>query len=320
VPPRLLIVTNQFDPHADHVISQLRRRGIDFFRLNTEEYPQGCVLSLSFPASSYIISLKTRQLDCSSVAAVWYRKPDPFDLHPEVQDLHHQRFAAQQCQAAMSGLWQVLDTVSWINHPSALAKAERKVLQLHLARRLGFLLPRTIITNDPGEARNFLRNLGSGRNGIAKTLGYAAGYSVMTTVVSPDDDRALDAIKYAPVILQEYVPKKVEIRVHVIGKKVLAAEIHSQRSEKTAIDWRNYDFDNVPHWPHPLPSKLEVLCVELVRSLGLEFGVIDLILTPNDDYVFLELNPNGQWLWIETLVGLPIAETLVDLMEQKLKW
>lgn len=318
MPIRLLIVTNQFDPHADHVISILRQRGIEFFRLNTEEYPRFYDLTFSFPPTSCIIKARERELHSSSIAVVWYRKPDPFELHPEITNPHHQRFAEQQCRSALSGLWNILDHAFWVSHPQALAKAERKIFQLDVAHRLGFLLPRTTVTSDPDVARSFLASLGSDRKAIAKSVGYAAGYSIFTSLLSLEQEDDLEAVKYAPVMLQEYVPKKFEIRVNVIGNRVLAAEIHSQRSSKTSHDWRHYDFDNVPHRPHTLPRKLEEMCVSLLHALDLRFGAIDMILTPNDDYVFLEINPNGQWLWLETLVGLPIGESIVELFEQNI--
>jgi glutathione synthase/RimK-type ligase-like ATP-grasp enzyme len=106
----------------------------------------------------------------------------------------------------------------------------------------------------------------------------------------------------------------VEIRATIVGNRVFAAEIHSQNSPKTRDDWRRYDFDNTPHLPHQLPLDMEQKCVDLVRHLNLNFGAIDLILTPQGEYVFLEINPNGQWGWIEELTGLPICAAIVDLL------
>jgi glutathione synthase/RimK-type ligase-like ATP-grasp enzyme len=100
----------------------------------------------------------------------------------------------------------------------------------------------------------------------------------------------------------------------VVGSQVFAAAIHSQISHRTRHDWRHYDFDRTPHEAHALPDRVSELCIELVRSLDLNFGAIDLVLTPGGDYVFLEINPSGQWLWIEELTDLPISEAIVDIL------
>jgi glutathione synthase/RimK-type ligase-like ATP-grasp enzyme len=110
------------------------------------------------------------------------------------------------------------------------------------------------------------------------------------------------------------VPKRVELRITVVGDQVFAAEIHSQKAKRTRIDWRRYDLAHTPHYPHTLPDEVRRSCVELVRRLGLCYGAIDMVLTPDGRYVFLEINPNGQFLWIEQLTGMPISDAICDLL------
>jgi glutathione synthase/RimK-type ligase-like ATP-grasp enzyme len=110
------------------------------------------------------------------------------------------------------------------------------------------------------------------------------------------------------------VPKRFELRVTVVGEQVFAAEIHSQQTNRTRVDWRRYDLSHTPHLPHALPEHVQVKCVELVRRLGLCYGAIDLILTPDGRYVFLEINPSGQYMWIEERTGLPISEAVANLL------
>src|SRR5439155_14491583 len=93
-------------------------------------------------------------------------------------------------------------------------------------------------------------------------------------------------------------------------------EIHSQATNHTRYDWRRYDFCKTPHRPHALPAEVQARCVRLVRRLGLCYGAIDMVLTPDGRYVFLEINPNGQYLWIEQETGLPISDAICDLLMQ----
>lgn len=124
----------------------------------------------------------------------------------------------------------------------------------------------------------------------------------------------LGRLKNCPVILQPYIEKLFELRITVVGEKVFPCAIHSQNSQRTLEDWRRYDLSNTPHKIYPLPPNIEGLCVNLVKALELKFGCIDMIVTPDKEYIFLEINPNGQWLWIEQLTGLPISQTLAELL------
>jgi glutathione synthase/RimK-type ligase-like ATP-grasp enzyme len=140
-----------------------------------------------------------------------------------------------------------------------------------------------------------------------------------THVVQRRELVGYQSVRYAPGIFQEYVPKRVELRVTVVGSRVFAAEIHSQDSRLTRDDWRHYDNDRATYAPHALPKSIENLCLQLVRALHLSFGAIDLVLTPQGEYVFLEINPNGQWVWVQELAGLPIAEAIAELLFQGTK-
>ena len=135
-----------------------------------------------------------------------------------------------------------------------------------------------------------------------------------TEIVSRRDVGYTDSVRYVPVLFQAYVPKRVELRVTVVGQQVFAAEIHSQASHRTRHDWRRYDFFKTIYLPHELPREVERRCLQLVERLGLCYGAIDMILTPDNHYVFLEINPNGQYLWIENETGLAISDALCDLL------
>jgi len=135
-----------------------------------------------------------------------------------------------------------------------------------------------------------------------------------TQVVSTRDIGYAEAVRQCPVIFQAYVPKRLEIRATVVGSRVFAAEIHSQQTQRTRYDWRRYDHYETPYLAHILPDALARQCVRLVEALGLRYGAIDFVLTPDGRYVFLEINPNGQYLWVEEATGLPISDALCDLL------
>ncbi len=137
---------------------------------------------------------------------------------------------------------------------------------------------------------------------------------IFTNFVEPGLLDEFDKIKFAPCLLQKYIHKSLELRVTVIGQIVFAVEIQSQQTPGSIHDWRRVQ-ENLPHKLFHLPADLENKCRNLVKELGLQFGALDLIITPNNEYVFVEINPNGQWAWIQQLCPeIPLRESLADLL------
>ncbi len=122
-----------------------------------------------------------------------------------------------------------------------------------------------------------------------------------TTRITADHAGLLDAVAELPCFFQRNIAKRHELRVTVIGDKVFAARIHSQDDPRTAIDCRDMSAE-IRYEKAALPAKIERRCLDLVRSYGLTFGALDIIVTPNEDYVFLEMNPVGQFLFVQELV------------------
>ncbi len=258
-------------------------------------------------------SIDLKQLQC-----VWYRLgayPAPHDHYAEQ---HHRDYVAEECRCFLHDAWHSLDC-SWVPAPHfVVQRAQLKASQLKIAGGLGFELPPTLVTNNPEDFLDFYRE----HNGqvISKQAGFAlirhgiGQYVRYTDVVSRRDVGYAHAVRFCPIIFQAYVPKRVELRITVVGKRVFPAEIRSQESNHTRHDWRRYDHYKTGYAPHTLPSEVERRCVQLVERLGLNYGAIDMIVTPDGRYVFLEINPQGQCQWIEELTGMPINEALCDLL------
>lgn len=317
----ILIVTNKVDPHADSVIGRLRDKGVSFVRFNTEDFPQKIPLTWKTEEDSIdgeILLTGGHHTLLSQVRACWYRRPFPPNLSRNLISAQSREFAADEIEVFIKGLWIYLSDRFWINYPLILRQAESKINNLKIASDLGFFIPRTIVTNNPKEVLEFIRKCNG--NVINKVLGkghveYQRDYYfVYTHRVIGNDIDDLENVKYTPTLFQEYVPKALEIRVTVVGSEVFSCEIHSQDSNKTLDDWRHYDFDNVKHAIHRLPFSVNTLCLKMAETLNLKFATFDLILTPDNRYVFLEMNPNGQWLWIENLTRLPISQAIANLL------
>jgi hypothetical protein len=315
----ILILTEPSDPHADHVINLLKARGAEFVRFHPEDFPARASLSIGYAPTGQMRSLLRvgeTTIDLAQVQSVWNRRPRRPVPHEQIQDAAVRDFVAEECQCFLRDLWHVLDCRWLPGQPLAIRRAELKATQLRVAGELGFELPPTLVTNSPNEFLDFYGQHNG--NVITKLAGFGFHQTLsnyfmrFTEVVAKRDVGYVSAIQYCPLILQAYVPKRLELRITVVGRKVFAAEIHSQDTHHTRHDWRRYDLGHTPHFPHALPPEIQARCVGLVERLGLCYGTIDMILTPDGRYVFLEINPSGQYLWIEEKTGLPISAAICD--------
>jgi hypothetical protein len=333
----IIIVSQKFDPHADQILVMLYDLGHTPFRINTEDIPERTTLAVSNAASrsrwAGALTTPERVLDLDDVRSVLWRRPGTPDLPPAL-GTRDRRFCLDETLAATRGIWALLGPAAyWMSHPQRIREASSKIGQLSRAADLGLEVPRTLVTNEPDRVREFFETCE--RRMIYKTL-YSplpapalAGstvqqqweysvknpdafkYFVLTTPIRESDLDQLDTLRLAPGLFQEYVPKRVELRVTVIGDDVFAAEIHSQDHAGTQDDFRHWDVD-FRMAEHHLPDDVAKQCLELTRSYGLTFSTSDLVVTPDGRYVFLEMNPNGQWLWVQQRVPtLRMAEAMV---------
>ena len=125
------------------------------------------------------------------------------------------------------------------------------------------------------------------------------------------------SLSLCPSLFQAYVEKEYELRIHVIGGDVIAVAIDSQSESKAEIDWRIADFDTLDYKEITLPQDVMEKVRLFVKSLGLNFGIIDMIVTPDNQYIFLEINTNGNWLWIERNAGIEISSQIAEWLSCK---
>lgn len=203
----------------------------------------------------------------------------------------------------------------WLNHPARVSDAEFKPAQLQVAQRVGLATPRTIITNQWREAQRFGRLVDGPV--IFKTL---QGLSVerhgeeLVVYTNLVDDEVLtdESIGATATMFQEWIPKAYEIRATVVGDRCFAARIDAG-SPESRIDFRT-DYGALDYRVAELPCDVQDRLRSYLGRFGLGFGAFDLVVTPDDEHVFLERNPNGQWGWLEEETGLPIAAAMADYL------
>lgn len=307
----ILAITNKRDVSADFVIRELQRRGLPYRRINTEDLADDAC-SCELPSFDWTISnLAKGQLRLADVKVVWFRRPgNPFEETvaavrpaPAVQ-----RFVTEQWATWLEAL-ELAPGCRWVNHPEPAARFENKIRQLRLAVELGFTIPHTLVSNDPSRIRAFV----AARKIVAKALfaplleGETEDHFVFTEMVKQDDLSDASALRAAPAIFQEAIMPKVDYRVTVVGNQIFAVRIDIPFG---AVDWRVHQRD-VIFTRVELPDEVAQRCFQFVRQAGLVFGAIDL-LERHGTWYFLEINPSGEWGWLQQPVGLPIAEALCD--------
>lgn len=315
----IVIVSNRQDHTADFLIVELLRRRAPFVRLNTEDFAEQILFrwSIGCPGVDRIEFSSGRTVPLEDIRAIWYRRPVAARLSDS--DARARQFSSTENQAALDGMLASLTNCNWVSHPHNIRRAELKLLQLRVAEQLGFALCPTIVSNSAKDAQEFLRST-PGRIiykplRAARLIGENHVEFIYTNVLSVEDTHAIDTISGCPVLLQAYADKSVELRITVIGTEVFAIELHSQQTVAGRDDWRRVAASELIHVEHKLPVHVRTLCIDLVSNLGLRFGAIDMVLTPSGDYVFLEINPNGQWAWLQQLMpSVPLRETLADLL------
>lgn len=298
------------------MILELRRRGLQYFRFNTEDLPSRCRIIWEGPSvdGAWIQTKGKSPLQISSVSSVWYRRPKGPSLLENITDKSVQLFVAEENDAVLTNLWRCLERPRWVSRPERIRDASHRMSQLELAKMIGFRVPKTIVSNDLAALVGFYDRFRG--DVVAKTLHHQSArtgdsYLIYTTRISRAD-LTVESVN-TPVMLQEYIPKAREFRATVIGRKVFSVALDSQAVPEAQIDWR-LATSEVPHTYTKLPELVSQALIEMTDRLGLLFGAFDLIETTSGDVVFLELNPNGQWAWLEQLTGVPMREALIDLL------
>lgn len=315
----ILIVTNRSDFTADWLVAELDRRAAQFVRFNTEDYPTSARLIWSADTTGVAASVTEAGSGSwlsADVTTVWYRRPavpqPPPGVHPE-----RATWAVGEAAEALAGVWQTLPA-RWVNDPERARAASLKPRQLPLAARVGFRIPGTLVSNDSGAVREFLNRYPAGvickpiRDGHIPS---PQGKGLFFTSLVSGEMVADEPFGAEPYLFQELIPKSADVRVTVIGGRVFGTRIRSQEETDAQVDWRRVDPRRLHHEPVTLPPETAAACRRLLEEFGLLFGAIDLAET-DDGYVFFEVNPNGQWAWIEKLTGQPLRAALADLLLQ----
>ncbi|MBC3843207.1 ATP-grasp ribosomal peptide maturase [Streptacidiphilus sp. 4-A2] len=307
----VLVATENEDATADLVIAELNRRRVPVLRFDPGcDFPGSVTLSASTGPDGWSGYLRSgeRTADLSQVRALYHRRPNMFAPLGEAQAA---RFTAQENRRGLGGVLSALPGCLYLSHPQAIARAEYKPAQLATAVRLGLSVPRTLITNDPAEAKSFA----AAQPTIYKPL-HAAAYHVDGEpagiwAAPVEAGEISNAVSLSAHLFQARVDKASDVRAVVVGDQIMCARIISPPG---VVDWRA-EYRHLRYEPIECPNEIRGTLLGFVAYFGLGFGAFDFAVTADGAWWFLECNPNGQWAWLEAAAGLPITVAIADLLE-----
>jgi glutathione synthase/RimK-type ligase-like ATP-grasp enzyme len=316
--PTVLVLTQDFDPTADPVVVALGERGAEVVRVDLSYFPQRMTLTSSDldGVERAVLRHRDRAVDLTALTGVWYRRPTAFAFDDAMGEAERQ-FARNEAVHGVGGILRATDC-TWVNRPDLDGTAELKPYHTKLAKRLGMRTPRTLMTNDPDEVQAMLDAATGPVVYKALTGGvvhYPGGFpgGLLTTVVGDELREHLGRVRHTICTFQEYVEKAHEVRLTIIGNTYFPVVISSQSEEETHVDWRGAE--QLPYGGFaPLPEHVVKFSQSLMEELGLVYGALDFIVTPEGEYVFLEVNPNGQFIWMQHDLGLAMSDALADLL------
>ena len=308
--PEILFLTSIEDFTVDYVIKELQKRNISYVRINSENFDK---IDICYSLSGlFTLKINEQEYILDEVKTVFFRRvPNKF---PFLAHSKHRHFGSREWQHFLEGSINTLDA-DWINPYFSTINAERKTLQLHLAKTLGFELPATILSNSKEKILEFIN---SQKKVIVKPVSHGlvsdsdnSVFSFYTQEIQATDFSSKNERFELPIYLQEKIHNEYDLRVTVVGDKIFPVKILKSGSENN-VDWRKptiiKEYEKID-----IPELLKEKILKLNRSLNLIYSAMDFIYTGNK-YFFLEVNPAGEWVWLDLELKLRIKESIVDLM------
>lgn len=318
----LILTFSQDNESIPLVMKAIEAKGGKAFRFDTDRFPTEVKLDIySGDSEGGIITDGEEQLDLREVSSVWYRRMRYGFKIPNSMDKQFRDAALKECRATVRGMIASLPGFHF-DRMSKVDRTNNKQLQLQVAREIGLLTPRTLTSNNPEAVKQFAQEC-KAQGIVTKMLSQFAIYGeegeemvVFTSPVSEDDLEYLEGLQFCPMTFQENIPKALELRTTIVGQKIFTAAVNSQELEGSTYDWRKEGRALNEKWQvYDLPEEIEKKLLKLMHYFGLNYGAIDIIVTPDGRHIFLEINPVGEFFWLELFAPhFPISDAIGEIL------
>lgn len=327
----VIISTTADDVHGAFVEAALEQIGWRCFRWVNSDLPSKQEISISIGGDgcSYI-TVGTNSVEFEipikpESIVFWNRRHAEKPVFADELHISDSAIAARELSSFRDNVIFLLNTARWVvNRTDCARRAENKALQLQFARAIGLHVPRTCISNSPDRIREFVQYFSANGGCLAKPFRggmWKSGedvYVSYSAIVTLADLPADFYTRSAPMIFQAYIEKAFEVRITAFGSTLVAVKLHSQNDSRTKIDWRTVSPDLLKVEWITIPGEIQVRCIDLMRQLGLVFGCFDFVVNKQGEWIFLEINQMGQFLWVEQAnADVPILDMFVQLLTRQ---
>jgi hypothetical protein len=316
----LLILTNSEDVTADYLVSVLSQHEIAFLRFDTDTMLHR--LTFSFDGHTPLIRVGGVAYRPQDFSNVWYRRPERLK-HPRFEGSPEGGFVLEEWSEALEGFFAQIEKPKWMNHPSCNVAASHKVEQLVRARALGLPVPDTLVTQEPDQLRAFYEKHGGQvivkpmANGYVERPKGEQDSLIYTNRVPAGHLADLDDLPACPTLFQEEIAKVADVRITMVDHDTHAVELIARESDGSQrCDIRRNNMEDVSYRVVNLPEDVEQRIRALAAHYGLRFAAIDMAVTRNGEWVFFEINPNGQWAWLDLAGNTSIAASFVNAFHE----
>lgn len=303
-----LIVSSTIDFSTDLVCYQLMEDNEKFYRLNRDEFLKHKII-VDLQKKVMIISIDGEKYEAQfeSLKGIFFRAPVFLRTQSKKELSVQEQLERNQWSSFLRNLI-IFKNANWINYPVSTYSAENKIFQLYSAEECGLSIPLTYISN----CTDF--NLEFNKKYIVKSLDTALFYDMennkemftYSNVVTGAELQEYD-LTSAPVFIQEFLNPKIDCRVTYVQGKLFPVKI-LQNGQGMYGDWRMRK-EELEYIPFQLPTYVESAIHKLMKKLELNFGGIDLAIVAGE-YYFIEVNPTGEWGWLEVKTGVTISKTI----------
>lgn len=311
--PNCIIFSHPTDVHVgavlDHFPSQSLPYIIDFGEF-CRSY--GATLSLG---NSPALSLATSDgdiIELQDLKTVWWRRPQPIYSESASDPLTMQFVNEEYLRFWQSSLATLaaLTEVRWYNPYKKNETADCKFRQLEIAKSVGLAIPETIVTNVYAQAKRFLEENKS--RAIFKSFAGNEDFWQPTRIYKDEYEEYLkNNIGFCPVIFQKYIDGKFDYRVVVVDEEIFAVRFdlaNSRYKYDVRIDTKNKAS------AISLDDKYKMKILEYMKVAGINYGAFDFREDENGELYFFEVNPAGQFLYLDHLAGTSISKAMADAL------
>ncbi len=313
---KVFILTNSEDTTSDYLCMRLEEHDLPFCRFNTDI--DCCTSLFSYKPESLNLKWAFDSIQPEQIKTVILRRPKPINIE-KIEDEYAEMHTAGEWSESIEGFLAHIEEEYWINHPARNSCASHKIEQLSRAKKYGLMIPRTIVTNNIEEAKNFIHSEPNGI--IVKPL--ASGYIerdhldndtiIYTNLFKEEHHILLEKISTCPILFQSQIEKIFDVRVTVIDNTLVGMGLKNNIEQ---LDIRRDNMDNVEYFPIDIPMKISIAIRNLLRSYKLRFAALDFGVTELGEWYFFEINPNGQWAWLDIFGGANISDAFINTLKQ----